>query len=235
MFAPNFGVHKRPRLDAIHGSEKRLLHPHKKICLGGGRVSGLSRQSLISGLLPRVEIVESALSVVLGDPPSAKERHLPPSFTSTGNSTQAPPSSVVRQPSRWQERLPVEQEVRRYSEYHAELEAAAARWAASLPETPEEMIAPNTGVQPAAAHEVLAPTTGAQPAAGQEVVAPTSVAQPAAAQEVVAQASVAQAVSPPASQPIQASSTTQTVYSMLQSFAYDDTRSGYNDDSDYPL
>ena len=188
--------------------------------MGGGRVSGLSRQSLISGLLPRIEIVESTLNVIEGDTPAAKERHLPPSFTSSGNTAPPPPSSVVRQPSRWQETLPVGQELRRYSEYLAELEAAAARWAASFPETPEEMIAA---------------TPGAEPAAGQEVVAPTPGAQPAAGQDVVAQASVAQAVSPPASQPIQASSTTQTVYSMLQSFAYDDTRSGYNDDSDYPL
>ena len=235
MFAPNFGVHKRPRLDAIHGSEKRLLHPHKKICLGGGRVSGLSRQSLISGLLPRVEIVESALSVVEGDTPAAKERHLPPSFTSSGNIAQAPPSSVVRQPSRWQEPLPVEQVVRRYSEYHAELEAAAARWAASLPETPEEMIAASPVAQPAAGQEVIAQTPGAPPAAGQEVVAATPGAQQAVAQRVVAQASVAQHVSPPASQTIQASSYTQTVSTMHQSFVYDDTRSGYDDDSDYQL
>ena len=244
VFAPNFAVHKRPRLDAIHGSEKRLAHPSKKICLGGGRVSGLTRQSLISGLLPRVEIVESAVSVVEGDTPASKERNLPPSFTSSGNTAQAPPSSVVRQPSRWQETLPVEQEVRRYSEYHAELEAAAARWAASLPETPEELVpltpgqevvAPTPGVLPAAGQDLVAPTPGVQPDAAQEVVAPTPGAQPAAGQEVVAHAYVAQEVSPPAVQAIQASSYTQTVSSMHQSFAYDDTRSGYDDDSDYPL
>ena len=31
VFAPNFAVQKRPRIEAIHGPEKRLAHQSKKI------------------------------------------------------------------------------------------------------------------------------------------------------------------------------------------------------------
>ena len=133
----------------------------------------------------------------------------------------------MREHSRWQQTLPIEPPLRRYSEYHAELEAAAARWAASLTETPQELIARNIREQTTGTHEVVAPTSGEQSAGSNEVVARTLATPPTAAQVVVAPT--------PASQPIQASSSTQTVSSMLQSFAFDDTRSGYDDDSDYPL
>ena len=77
---------------------------------------------------------------------------------------------------------------------------------------------------------MIAPTQGA---IHQEVVAPTQVA---IAQEVVAPPplTAAQEVAPvpPTSQPVHASS----VSLMLQSFSFEDTRSGYYDDYDldYP-
>ncbi len=64
----------------------------------------------------------------------------------------------------------------------------------------------------------------------QAIVAGTAAAQPAAAQEVVApRLSAAQEVAPvpPTSQ---APTSTQSVSSMVHSFAFEDTRSGYNDD-----
>ncbi len=66
-------------------------------------------------------------------------------------------------------------------------------------------------------------------------VAPTTNPQRTGEQVVVAHAAVAQDVS---SQPIHPSSSTQTGSSMLRSYAYEDARSGYNDDNDdfgYPL
>ena len=252
VFAPNFAVQKRPRIDAIHGPEKRLAHPPKKICLGGGRVSGLSRQTLISGLLPRVEIVESAVSVLAGESDTTKERHLPPSFTSPSTTAQgASLSAATIGRSSWHQGQSVEQDVRRYSDIHAETEAALWRWAASFADPPQDdappQPAPNLSVaaaQPVAsersgtllpvAQVVAALEHGGEPAA-HATQAPGS--EPAAALEVLAQPAAAQEVAPqpPASQPIQTSSATQTVSSMIQSFAFDDTRSGYSDDYDFSL
>ncbi len=126
--------------------------------------------------------------------------------------------------------LTAEQAVRRYSVIHAEAEAARARWDAeteeagqrwadSLSETPQALVAGTAAAQPAGSQEVVAPTLGAQVTISQEVASPPP---PSAAQEV--------APVPPTP------TTTQSVSAMLQSFAFEDTRSGYYDDYDldYP-
>ena len=92
---------------------------------------------------------------------------------------------------------------------HAETEEASARLSSTI------TAAGATGAQPAATNEVVARPTVALPGATQEVVAPL----PSAAQEV--------APVPPTSQ---AATITQPVSSMLQSFAFDDTRDGYSND-----
>ncbi len=51
VFAPASGAQKRPRIEEIHGAIKKHAPPRKRICLGGGRVSGRSREHLISGLI----------------------------------------------------------------------------------------------------------------------------------------------------------------------------------------
>ncbi len=45
VFAPASGAHKRPRIEVIHGAAKNPIPPRKRICLGGGRVSGSSREN----------------------------------------------------------------------------------------------------------------------------------------------------------------------------------------------
>ena len=259
MFAPSGVAHKRPRLEAIHGPEKKLVHPPKKICLGGGRVSGLSRQSLISSLLPHVNIVEqSATDPTLPESapieihPALDFGHLEYVGEGGDMARQAYTMQVVQFTPRGPVTLTAEEAVRRYSEIHAENEAAnqrwaaqteeaAARWADSLTEIAQpiaaeqhttiqsEVVAP-TSISQRDGLEVVVATTTIRQRDGLEVdVAPTPGAPPAAGQEAFAPA--------PASQPIQASSFTQTVSSMLQSFAFEDTRSGYNDadDFEYPL
>ena len=75
----------------------------------------------------------------------------------------------------------------------------------------------------------VAPTT-----ISQRDVAPTTIPPLTGDELVVAHAAVAQHVS---SRPIHSSSSTQTGSLMLRSYAFEDTRSGYNDDDDfeYPL
>ena len=129
--------------------------------------------------------------------------------------------------------LTVEQAVRRYSVIHAETEAARARWDAeteeaaqswadALPDTPQALVAGTAAAQPTGSKEVVAPTLGAQVTISQEVASPPP---PSAAQELAP-------VTPTSQEP----TTTQSVASMLQSFAFEDTRSGYYDDYDldYP-
>ena len=141
--------------------------------------------------------------------------------------------------------------MRRYSDIHAETEAALWRWAASFADPPQDDDAAQpAGIQSVAAAQpfasemsgnllpvgqvVAALEHGGEPAA-HATQAPGS--EPAAAQDVIAQPAAAQEVAqqPPASHPIQTSSATQTVSSMIQSFAFDDTRSGYSDDYDFGL
>ena len=126
--------------------------------------------------------------------------------------------------------LTVERAVRRYLVIHAETEAAhprwvaeteeaAQRWADSLSYKPQAIISGTAAAQTAGSQEVVAPTLGAQVTISQEVASPPP---PSAAQEV--------APVPPTP------TTTQSVSAMLQSFAFEDTRSGYYDDYDldYP-
>ena len=327
VFAPASGAHKRRRIEKIHRTVNKQNPPCKKICLGGGRVSGRSRENLISGLISRADIVLQQVTPVEENHARASERHLPASFhrerttalsqsiTGTVDSLiphlpesapreihppldfnnlgyiphGGPTLEYVQFTARGPVTLTAEEAVRRYSVIHAETEAARARWdaeteeaaqrwAESLSDIPQAIVSQ----QPAPSHsEVLASTT-ILPREGVEVVlAPTTiptreslevgvavttiptrenlevgvavttirqlsgdevvVAHAAVAQEVLAptpgaQPTDRQEVSQPASQPIQVSSSTQTIYSMLQSFAFDDTRSAYNDDEfEYPL
>ena len=267
MFAPASGAHKRPRIERIHQTVNKQNPPCKRICLGGGRVSVRSRDTLITGLISRVQLIQQPPIVV------------PPVETESG-AGQPHPSEAVRASTRGWVNLSIEQDLRRYSEIHAETEAASARLRTTL------ATAGASGAQPAAMTEVVAPTTISErdvapttirERAGLDVdvapttiserdvapttiqerdrlevdVAPTTIPQVSVEEVVVAHAAVAQEVlaptpgaqptdrhevSQPPSQPIQVSSSTQTIYSMLQSFAFDDTRSAYNDDEfEYPL
>ena len=212
VFATASRAYKRPRLERIHGAVKKHSPPRKRICLGGGRVSGRSRENLITSLLPRVQQQTVAVS---------SERHLPPSFLRQGTSA------------------PVE--VRRYSEIHAETEAAAAQlrttlatsWDSGFQTDAETQGANLVGLAPTTIRqrdglEVDVATTTIRQGDGLEVdVAPTTIRQLSDDEVVVAHAAVAQDVS---SRPIQASSSTQTGLSMLRSYAFEDTRSGFDDD-----
>jgi len=252
VFAPASGSHKRLRIEEIHRSAKKQHPTPKRICMGGGRVSGRSRENLISGLLPRVEIVQQSPIVVTPESTATRERRQNSDYDLYETSSRPrhlPPSLANRPTTRGP--LTQVQEVRRYSEIHAETEAASARLRTTL------ATAGASGAQLAASQEVVAPTTIPQrdgleahvppttiphrdglevdvapttirQGDGLEVdVAPTTIPQLSGEEVVVAHAAVAQDVS---SRPIQASSFTQTVSSMLQSFAFEDTRDGYSDD-----
>ncbi len=65
VFTPAPRAYKRPRLEKIHRAIKKQSPPRKRICLGGGRVSGRSRENLISGVLPRVDIVQQKPTEVI--------------------------------------------------------------------------------------------------------------------------------------------------------------------------
>ena len=83
VFAPASGAQKRPRIEAIHEAAKKSTPARKRICLGGGRVSGRSRENLITSLISRVNIIHQQpveLPTVAEDHGRASERHLPPSF-----------------------------------------------------------------------------------------------------------------------------------------------------------
>ena len=284
VFAPAFGEHKRPRIEAIHGAIKKHAPPRKRICLGGGRVSGRSRENLITGLISRADLVHQQTVLVnpgAEDHGRATQRHLPPSFRRPDTTvldysqTVTPVLQVVQFTSRGPVSLTAEQAVRRYSVIHAQTEAARARWDAeteeaaqrwadTISETPQAIVAGTAAAQPAATNAIVAPTTISvrdglevelapttiSERDGLEVdVAPTSISEPDGlevdvapttilpltdAEVVIANAAVAQDVS---SRPVLPSSSTQTGLSMLRAYAFEDTRSGYNDDDDfeYPL
>ena len=202
VFTPATRAFKRPRLEKIHRAIKKQSPPRKRICLGGGRVSGRSRENLISGLIPRVELAHQlpiVVSPVDSESGATRERRQNSDYDLYETSSRPrhlPPSLAARTTARGP--LIQVQEVRRYSEIHAEREAASTQLRASIPAE---------GAPPAATHEFIPPTPGASPAAAQETFAQT-----------------------PAFQPIQASSSTQTMSSMLQTFAFDDTRDGYDND-----
>ena len=269
VFAPASGAHKRPRFEAIHQTGKKQNPPCKRICLGGGRVSGRSRENLITGLISRADLVlhePIEVTPIAEDHGRAAQRHLPPSFRRPGTTvldysqTIPPVLQVVQFTPSGPVTLTAEQAVRRYSIIHAETvaararwdaetEEAAERWADTLSETPQAIVAGTAAAQPATTNAIVAPTTiperdglevDVAPTTiserdGLEVdVAPTTILPLTEAEVVIANAAVAQDVS---SRPVHPSSSTQTGLSMLRAYAFEDTRSGYNDDDDfeYPL
>ena len=141
VFAPASSANKRPRIEAIHGAAKKSIPPRKRICMGGGRVSGRSRENLISSLLTHVNIVEQSPPVP-HDPVSAPRDIYPPLDFSNlryiphgGPMTpQSYTRQVVQFTPRGPDTLTVEQAVRRYSVIHAETVAAHARWVAETEE-----------------------------------------------------------------------------------------------------
>ena len=240
VFAPASGAHKRPRIERIHQTVKKQNPPCKRICLGGGRVSGRSRDTLITGLISREDLVQQ--------PPIVVTR-----VETESGAGQPHPSDAVRASTIEWVNLSIEQDLRRYSEIHAETEAASSQLRATLAaagasgyQTDAETLGAHRGglapttisqrdVAPTTIRERdglevdVAPTTNSQ-----RDVAPTPIPPLTGAEVVVAHAAVAQNVS---SRPIPSSSSTQTGSLMLRTYAFDDTRSGYYDDYDldYPL
>ena len=108
MFAPDSGAHKRPRIEVIHGAAKMSIPPRKRLCLGGGRVSGRSRENLISGLISRAylgkqeqQIVE--VSPVDSESGATRERRLNSDYDlyeTSSRARQPPPSEAVRPTTR---------------------------------------------------------------------------------------------------------------------------------------
>ena len=212
MFTPTTRAYIRPRLEKIHRAIKKQSPPRKRICQGGGRVSGRSRENLISGLIPRVELAHQppiVVSPVDSESGATRERRQNSDYDLYETSSRPrhlPPSLAIRPTTRGP--LTQMQEVRSYSEIHAETEPASAQLRATIAAA---------GAQLAATQEVVAGTAGAPPTATHDVAPPTPGAPPAAAQDVT-------------SRPIQASSFTQTVSSLPQSFTFEDTRDGYDND-----
>ena len=133
VFAPASGAQKRPRIKEIHGAIKKHAPPRKRICLGGGRVSGRSGENLITCIISRANLVQQQtveVSPFAKDYGRATQRHLPPSFR----------RPTMRGPATLQERL--------YSPIHAETEARATQLRATL------AAAGASGAQPAATQEV---------------------------------------------------------------------------------
>jgi len=195
VFAPASGAHKRPRIEAIHDAPKHQP-ARKRICLGGGRVSGRSRENLISSLLPQVNIVEQSAPVPHLPNSAPREIHPPLDFTNLGYIPHGGPNTPQSYTEQFTPRGPVtlteEQAVRRYSEIHAdtvaaharwvaETEEATQRWAGSLPDTPQAIVSGRGASQTAGSQEVIAPT---QVAIHLELIAPTQGAHVAIGQEV---------------------------------------------------
>ena len=237
VFAPASGAHKRLRIEEIHGALKKHHPARKRICLGGGRVSGRSRENLITGLIPRVDLVQQrpvALTPLNAESDAPVERHLPPSFRRPGATVLGHTGTVTSD-------TPSVEVLRRYSEIHAEREARVVAFRTAHPPIFFDPYIPQVSAAPSQQPEVTAPTQGAPPFTAQEVVARPLVVLPATMNEVAAPPpSTAQEVVPPPSSaaqevaPVpptsQALATTQSVSSMLQSFAFEDTRDGYDND-----
>ncbi len=202
MFAPASGANKRLRIEEIHRGAKKQHPTWKKICMGGGRVSGRSRENLINELLPRVDIVQQKPAEAI--PESAARRELRQNsdydlYETSSRPRHLPPSLAARPTTIGP--LTQVQEVRRYSEIHAEMEAASTQLHATIAVPGAQLLATN---------EVASP-----PSVAQEIASPP----PFAAQEV--------APVPPTPLP---PTKTQSVSSMLQTFAFEDTRDGYDND-----
>ena len=118
----------------------------------------------------------------------------------------------------------------------SELELVAARWDAAVTEIAQEMNAMNSGAQPPVAQDVIATTSVTHPVVAQYVIAMTPTTQPAATQEIIqpsqreeAEAAAQDVAQPPTpSHTIQLSCSAQTVYTLFQSFVFDDTRPGFD-------
>ena len=108
----------------------------------------------------------------------------------------------------------------------SELGFANAQWAAAVIETSQELIETNSRAQLPAAQEliaqcVIAMTPATQPGVGHEVIKPSQ-------REELEEAVQDVAPPPTASQTIQPSCSAQTVYTLVQYFVFDDTRSGFD-------
>ena len=135
VFAPASGAHKRPRIERIHQTVNKQNPPCKRICLGGGRVSGRIRDTLITGLISRVDLVQQPLILVTpvnSESGAVRARRLNSDYDlyeTSSRTRQPPPAEAVRPTTRGWVNLSIEQDLRRYSEIHAETEAASARLA----------------------------------------------------------------------------------------------------------
>ena len=291
-------------MEAIHDVAKKSTPLRKRICLGGGRVSGRSRENLISSLISRAALIQQRpLEVTPRNEESDAPREMQESqgydlydaarrageplpydyVRPTRRAGQSPPSEAASPTTRGWVSRSIEQDLRRYTEIHAESEAASTHLRATLANSAPagrqaataELPPPQATVsqQPAPSQSaVVAGTAAAQPAATNQIVAPTtiptrerlevdvapttiptrerlevdvavttiptherlevevaptSIRQLSGDEVVVAHAAVAQDVS---SRPIHPTSSTQSVSSMLRSFAFEDTSSGYYDD-----
>jgi len=172
VFAPTSGAHKRPRIEIIHQTVNKQNPPCKRICLGGGRVSGRSRDTLITGLISRADLVQQqtvALSPLAEDHGRSTERHLPPSFRRPGATVDP---AIVR----------------RYAERRAEIDAQVSAFRLRhpyvffAPDMPRVSTATAQEPQPIQS-EVLTEEPGTHAPGTQE---PATPSQPASTQEVVA-------------------------------------------------
>ena len=160
VFAPASGAHKRPRIEAIHEAAKKSTPARKRICLGGGRVSGRSRENLISGLISRADLVQQQqhqqqqtveVSSLAEDHGTATQRHLPPSFRRPGTSLliRATVDPAI---------------VRRYAEMRAETDAQVRAFRLRhppifyTPDIPQVSATPSATTQPAGSQEVAVTT-----------------------------------------------------------------------------
>ena len=131
MFAPASGALKRPRIERIHDVIKKYSRTRKRIILGGGRVSGRSRDNLITSLISRGELVQKQpveVTLVDSESQAARERRLNSDYDlyeTSSRAGQPPPFEGVRSTRRRWVNLSIEQDLRCYSAIHAETEAAS--------------------------------------------------------------------------------------------------------------
>ena len=205
VFTTSSAGHKRLRIERIHGAVKKSIPPPKRRCLGGGRVSGRSRENLISGLISRADLVQQQqIAPIEENRATSSERHLPASFRRQRTTALNPTVTGTIDSGI----------VRRYSEMRAETDARVREFRIRHP--PIFFVPDIPRVSTAAAQEPQPMQSGAEPPLTHDLVAPTL---PAASQEVASPPSSAQEVAP-----------VPPTSSMLQSFAFDDTRDGYSND-----
>ena len=180
VFAPASGAHKRPRIERIHQTVNKQNPPCKRICLGGGRVSGRSRENLISGLISRADLVLQQpveVTPVAEDHGRATQRHLPASFRRPGATVDP---AIVR----------------RYAEMRAETDAQVRAYRLRHPHTffapgMRRVSTATAQVSQAMQSEVIAEESGTQALHTQE---PATPSHPAGSEEVVTPAPVVQVV-----------------------------------------